>query len=372
MLTKKGISMIIYIDTGIFIGDFYLRGTNFVMLKNYLNVTDTTLVVSQVVIDELKNKYNEKLRLGIDDVNQAWNKINSMLENNVKINDEFIKENSELLWSNFNRFLENYNALCQDYPEVSHKEVVKRNLARKKPFGLKTKSEYRDYLIWLSFLDVAKTYDQCTICLITSNKADFSHCDPQGKNIDENKLHADYIEDLKENNIDIERIEYYCSLNSFIDSKVKPTLDKFASYAKVLEDYIESNKNNLRDNLEWKLFEFLINSEIDIDNFEIPYECENPYIESLSEIEDLHVSEVLRISKNQLYFQLDFSLYCNLIGYINKSDYYAMDDFETANIIVEDWEWNFFYMQIEIPSVYMHSSVEMIYDIEENDIISIG
>lgn len=51
--------MWIVLDTNIFFNDWYVKGANFEMLRNYCNNMRHTLLLPQIVIQEVDNKYQQ-------------------------------------------------------------------------------------------------------------------------------------------------------------------------------------------------------------------------------------------------------------------------------------------------------------------------
>mgnify|MGYP000112568906 CR=1 FL=1 len=58
--------MLIFLDSSIFCSDFHLTSTNFELLKNYICKGGSWLCFSEIVIDEVKNKYKEKISISCE------------------------------------------------------------------------------------------------------------------------------------------------------------------------------------------------------------------------------------------------------------------------------------------------------------------
>ncbi len=74
------------------------------------------------------------------------------------------------------------------YPDVPHREVAARALARRRPFDGLGHDGYRDALIWESVLALARTLPRAQIVLVSRNDKDFA--DVTGT------LHADLRQDV--------------------------------------------------------------------------------------------------------------------------------------------------------------------------------
>jgi len=74
------------------------------------------------------------------------------------------------------------------YPDVSHRDVTARALARRRPFDSLGHEGYRDALIWESVLAFARTLARERVVLVSRNSKDFA--DAAGD------LHADLRRDV--------------------------------------------------------------------------------------------------------------------------------------------------------------------------------
>lgn len=126
-------------------------------------------------------------------------------------------------------------SIAEEYPSVSHKEIVNRALLRKKPFKQDGSTGYRDYLVWLTCIALARTYTSEEIHFITQNVNDFSDIK------DKKKLHEDLINDLREANIDSKRLHYWTSINEFVDY-IQPYIDALDNKERI-KSQIETNTN---------------------------------------------------------------------------------------------------------------------------------
>ena len=65
--------MLIFLDSSIFCADFHLTSTSFELLKDYICKGGNWLCFSEIVIDEVKNKYKER-------ITGLWQKANSDIQ----------------------------------------------------------------------------------------------------------------------------------------------------------------------------------------------------------------------------------------------------------------------------------------------------
>jgi hypothetical protein len=107
------------------------------------------------------------------------------------------------------------------YPEVPHKILVERALARRRPFK-ESGSGYRDALIWHSTLALIGGEAE-HVCLVTANTKDFG-VSPA--------LHPDLQGDVKEGSI----VELFNTLEQFNAIKVVPVLERLGDLMRSLDE----------------------------------------------------------------------------------------------------------------------------------------
>ena len=76
------------------------------------------------------------------------------------------------------------------YPDVPHREVAARALARRRPFDALGHDGYRDALVWESVLALARRLSRARLVLVSRNRKDFADA--------EGGLHADLRRDVAE------------------------------------------------------------------------------------------------------------------------------------------------------------------------------
>jgi hypothetical protein len=148
------------------------------------------IFISKVVLNESQNNFQKQ----IEDVNNA-------------IRKELLTLNKLALTSNVNvliepsNFLKEYNSFYDtkinsrqfeivNYSENILPQLVQRSIKRIKPFT-EARQEFRDAIIWLSYVDYIKQNSLENCFLITNNKRDF--WDDSSKN-----LHPDLQKEVKD------------------------------------------------------------------------------------------------------------------------------------------------------------------------------
>jgi hypothetical protein len=207
--------MHIFLDTTVLRSDFYLASPDARLLQQFVRTTGATLAVPLIVIEETKNKFREELEKGAVEINKlsrllpANSRQLPVLDINTQVRDYEIQL-LERLSSDFR-----FRAL--DFPEVSHRELVERDLRRRKPFS-KSGEGYRDALIWHSILETIKSAKD-EFVFITDNARDFW-------NDAAKDLHPELRVDFGGLGGIVGPFRVFRTLAAFNDEVVKPKLEK--------------------------------------------------------------------------------------------------------------------------------------------------
>lgn len=145
--------MLIFIDSNILCSNFRMKGPFFEVALRV-----GTIVLGQIVVDEVCNKYKENLVEKVMKVNNALRDLNKMLPDPPASLDEIDVEEKCNEYKDFLEMfiIESGMTVAEDYPDIKHEIDVKRALQRKKLFKADGSTGYRDYLVWQTFL--ADTY----------------------------------------------------------------------------------------------------------------------------------------------------------------------------------------------------------------------
>lgn len=206
------------IDTNFVHLDYFLRGTNITVLTQSAKNLGHIVYMPIVVFDELVKQYSDEVAAQ----SAAYSKF---LKGQNRINENKITYST----IDFDKQKKNYENLLAkkcaalgikriDYPSIPHREVVKRELAKRKPFKDSTKG-YRDSLIWLSLLQFGQGMDSKEpIVLLSQNTDDFG----KGKNT----LHPDLVEDCRTCGMQDGRVTLISDFKDFIQNQILPAAEK--------------------------------------------------------------------------------------------------------------------------------------------------
>lgn len=309
--------MIIFIDSNILCSDYYMKNYKFELINRV-----GTIVLGEIVIDEVCNKYKEQLKEAVSMVDKNIKNINKLISDHISIDN--ISIDSEV--QKYRDFLEMFSfqngmTIAEEYPDVSHKEIVRRALLRKKPFKQDGSTGYRDYLVWLTCITLARTYTSEEIHFITQNVNDFSDLN------DKKKLHNDLLNDLRKANIDNSRFYYWTSINEFVNY-IQPCIDVLDKKEKI-KSLIESDAN-----FPSLIFDFIDKSIIGIDlsNHSVLIPGQNASIKEIEERYNIIIEEISILQEDVYLLEITVDSICLVEATMSLEEYNEIKDYEEYDI----------------------------------------
>ncbi|MGW9687187.1 PIN domain-containing protein [Flagellimonas sp. 2504JD1-5] len=200
---------VVVLDTNILRADFLFKSNHFRILKEYLKITNSTLIIPTIVIQELVHLYRLELQTKFEDLNSLKDRINrnllldSVLDFNPDANinlEEQVFKYQEYIENQLKPFLRQI-----DHEDAFLPELVRRSIEKIKPISRKGQ-EFRDALLWLTLMNyIKKQKFELKVSFITNNVKDFA---------DETKmaLHPDLMKEIMETGISF---YFYRSLTDF-------------------------------------------------------------------------------------------------------------------------------------------------------------
>jgi len=249
---KQDLIMRIVLDTNIICADFLMKGNAFRIFLSGVPRVGVTVYIPEVVVDEVLNKYKQALLEAVrsfDNVSKLWHRIT---ENKLKLFEEALDIENQISW--YREYLQekikNIGAKVVAYPDISHKEMVRRSLEGKPPFRSDGKG-YRDSIIWQSILTLCSK-DKGKIYFVTNNSRDFGE-GPQ--------LQNDLAQDLVRGGHPVDNVTVVSSLEKLNSELILPHLkrlddmiDRFSRDAVSefsLQGWVESNLKDELNDQEW-------------------------------------------------------------------------------------------------------------------------
>jgi hypothetical protein len=207
--------MRVVLDTSVLYGDPRMEGTQSRVLLDGLARISGEIFLPEVVLDELATKVQEQIREICTKAKGAFEQLRDLV-GVVETNDVGAVERKALAAAEASVASLRKKCKVVGYPNASPKEAVARELSRRKPFHHDSGAGYRDYLIWLSVLDVARR-DAQDVVFITNNSRDFGKAP---------KLAEDLLADLQAAGRSIETVHYYNGLSIFNKEKMQPLMER--------------------------------------------------------------------------------------------------------------------------------------------------
>ena len=140
--------MKVFLDSNVICRDYWFRSPAYREFLDGLDVVPAELLISQVVLDEVTNRFREDLEAAAQKLVQAQRQLGRL---RPESGDTYSPPDSMTESTAYREWLDGRLADvgCEvtPYPDIPHEKVVKRDLSRRKPFSTKG-TGYRDFLIW--------------------------------------------------------------------------------------------------------------------------------------------------------------------------------------------------------------------------------
>jgi hypothetical protein len=210
--------VLIVIDTTETFQQPLLAGPDWSYVQSLLNRDVARLVVPEIVIAETINHFPAKVTEGLSETRRAIGRLKKIVPDVDLFPPELDVADATARYTDTLRArLNELRALMPEYKQLPIDRIVKRSLQHRKPFDANGHRGLRDAVFWETVLELARTYKPEPIVVITGNTNDFGPHEG---------LATDLMDDLGALGIDSGRIKICDGLSKFIESHVKPTLDK--------------------------------------------------------------------------------------------------------------------------------------------------
>ncbi len=310
------------IDTNFIHADFFLRGTRITALARSAHKLGHSVLMPQVVFDEMCKQYNEQ----VDELASSFKGAQKDLYKLSPAKDQWADYDFKKLKTDYEQGLLNR---CNDldvgilkYPTVSHRDMVKRELSKRKPFKDSTKG-YRDALIWETVLDLGKrSRKNDTIVLLTENTDDFA----------DNKvnLHPDLLEDCKAKGVPDGKVKLVTDFKNFIHKEIIPAFDKLNESFDELQQYGLVGNINIHEIVNRSLDRDSVQHLFDYNPEVGPNQYAPGYYENIwvhyAALRNSSVVDVRKVTDSDVLIsvRVEFDLYVDVM--IFKGDLALIDD----------------------------------------------
>ena len=315
--------MLIFLDSNIICADYKMKSISFELAQKV-----GTIVLGQIVVDEVCKKYRENLEEKAAKTRKAIQDLNDLLFTPHIVWNELDVSDACSKYKDFLEMfiIESGMTIAEPYPNDSHEIIVQRALQRKKPFKADGSTGYRDYLVWLTCLNVAKSCSSEEIHFISGNTRDFA--DPN----DKKKLHPDLLADLSEMNISETRFYYWNSFRSFIDNYAKLKFESIGEHENLVAE-IGKNETGflvpIRDFLDSKIIGG------SLAGYDVFVPGENEIIKELESDAGPQIEEVSELDEDSWLIDITIDNVGIVSSTLNNSDIGEIKEYELDVEIVD-------------------------------------
>jgi predicted nucleic acid-binding protein len=197
--------MNIVLDTNVFLQDLFMTSRNFELLFDYLEKTNSRIILPRIVYEELSGRYRSRLSSQIEAMEIARRKLEKTLlspELPLPVVD-IDKEVDRYLDFVLDKLGITESSIIEHKPHYLS-ELVSRSVKRLKPFTERGE-EFRDALLWLSVLDIAQELCGGILAFISCDTKAFGQAEA---------IHSELLEDIQRREV---QINYYDSIKAFIE-----------------------------------------------------------------------------------------------------------------------------------------------------------
>ena len=307
--------MIIVPDTNILRTSFGLRSTEWKILLTGLVRAGFQLFIPEVVIAETVTLYSREAKQCQQELSKLNRKYAGLELKDRNLLDTSLHNVNPAKYESLLR-KKLASATFLPLPEAPPQLVLRRILDQKQPFN-EGESGYRDYLLWLSLLEIA-TANEDSIAFITSNTRDF--CDDSARGT----LSIDLIADLEEKQISPDRIQLYTSLALFNKAKMTPALEELTALQRRINSGTDKRLNKVRiarDSLEWLLgFEDII-----AEHFGHATIGDSPALDTIQEPSEVSITDVRQLKEDEILIRFKAHVLATFRDYLDDERYRQMN-----------------------------------------------
>jgi hypothetical protein len=333
----------ICIDTNAFHDNWLLSGEVFTFLADFIAKGLGEVYVSEITILEHVRHFQKK-GPGIE------SNLKSGLSNHAKLFGGKLIPLPPIIdvvgfEKLFRKRLDELGIKTLGIPEVSQADLIKRDLAEKKPFTSAGKG-YRDALTWLGFL--TEIDDGTTKAVVVTNDAN-DYCGS-----DQTSLHNDLLAEIHQKNPDCIGLRF-AAPQKLVDDLVKPLLklaDEEEEKTLAFLKRIQSDKYK-----HFKLEDVVIEN---LENFQsqephgvffggdVPLE-EPLWITMIDDPYDIKATALFKLSNGKFVCEGSANVTATVEGYLSKFD--AFNQSANGRVSIATANCNDHYSEVEVPNV---------------------
>ena len=322
--------MHIVLDANAIVSEGFGNSRQFRALLSVSTALSHTIVVPQVVIDEVVSRFSQSMVNEVEAVRNKLNKLSNWMDRSLEspVGSLNLKGETELFASTLKNKLEDANVVVVGYPDTTHEVLVGRATSRTRPFN-ETGSGYRDTLIWMSVLDLVPHTTERVI-LVAADKV-------FAINKDNDHLHGELAAEVgRIEGRDANSVALCKDLAQLVDEHIRPSLND-VTWQNPLET-LATLVSDANETIALAIQEKYFYAEWDPDDLALSWEFESPRLASAEGVTNLAVLDVREYPGERYLVNIEANFEAQFDVFMYKSDWYAYED--EPNLFVEDWDWN--------------------------------
>ena len=346
--------MNIVVDANIIIREAYGTSSRFQFFLSLAGVLAYNLYVPALVVEEVVAHFKRELNDIATKTRSSISTLNRLLSRDLHspVDNFDLEREARLFRERLQSMFVETNCSLLDYPDLPHKELVRRATERRRPFN-ENGSGYRDSLIWESMLALV-AYSDTPAVLISADKI-FSN--------DKGKLHSDLVRDMLSRGQSTLKVKLACSLADFIDEYVRPNLKKVmeANPMQALNDRGISLDGEIKSSVE----RIYASKEWEADQLRLPWDYEGLLLTSVEDVDDLAATDIREVDEDTLLLEVGATLSCIFDVFVSKWEAYLDEDLD---IIEPDWNKHYVWASI---SLVLNVTLDFLVDISDPKDVSV-
>lgn len=352
--------MKVVLDSNILIADFWLESTNFKVLFESQKNGDIEILIPEIVLDEVSNKYSQRLLKSKEDIDSELNKFKRISREKIQslITEELVDSSVLKYKKHLKKVVATNEIKVLPYPKTSHKFLVNKAMLNLKPFNA-TEKGYRDSLIWENIKKLLTEEEMVSalpeLVFITNNYKDFA--------TPEYELHNDLIKELENEDFNPEAVKVYPSLSEYNEKQGKLFFSQAQSFKKKLIDGNIYNFDLLSITNKY-LFDNFVGTELYLYESDIDEDSSEPTVSGINENYDIEIIDVKKLNATEYLVDIEFNVESEIDFFIEKSEYWSMAD-NKRGISIQDPDWNRHVMWASSTEL-VHLSMSVILDVNMN------
>lgn len=325
--------MLIFIDTNVFFNHWYLKAPLFELLANYVCNEGATVLVSEVVCEEMNAKFRVERASAAKELTKALRRATDFQLAPSVTSAPALDETYDFRSILATRF----EAIeFVSFDAVPHSALVPRAIGAIRPFRDNEKG-YRDSLMWLSLVAHLKSVhaNKGDLIFINANSSDFFRTEGTAL-----KLHSDLEADLFRQGF-AGTVRPFTSLKDFADGEIDKVLHSIKH-----EEFEERFGAEMEDLAAETAVDYLQQMALPaaqelLEDADLPRRCARAIrsftVEDAEGVEDPEVVALSALTGGSLYVQYRFNLVTVMYAVeVSTEDYLAnIDEFDDEFINVE-------------------------------------